>query len=243
MSLETWKAVYYPVPADQVSAEDSLLHTKQKWTGMRRENLERHGVHTIEKFLFDVPVPTGRNLVDDTDEFRIGSLSCALCCHYLHREKPKTSCAMCPLFQVREGIACTSVRPEDSKGRSPFNNWILYADPEPMLDLIEIAIRRAGQTLPVAQCVKTIRASAREVGPYQGRTIYIIQGAPGLYRRVAKDCGPESAELAIIRATIKDSGAIGCFTRWLEAETELISSASLDVLTADEQKYPTETGD
>ncbi len=86
MSLESWKQEYYPVPADEVSKEDAVKHSLQKWIGLRAENRIRHGVQ-----LYD-----GELTGTDTDELSIDSSSCALCHHYL-REVDDTSCTDCPL--------------------------------------------------------------------------------------------------------------------------------------------------
>lgn len=65
MSLDTWKAEFYPVPADSVPESDTLSHSLRKWEGLRKENLEKHGLQA------------------DVGGFHIDSSTCALCQHYL----------------------------------------------------------------------------------------------------------------------------------------------------------------
>ena len=44
MSLETWKAEFYPIPAEYVSTDDALRHNLSLWVGIRQENLDKHDV-------------------------------------------------------------------------------------------------------------------------------------------------------------------------------------------------------
>jgi hypothetical protein len=37
MSLESWKAEFYPIPADEVKKKDALAHSLRKWEGLRKE--------------------------------------------------------------------------------------------------------------------------------------------------------------------------------------------------------------
>lgn len=43
MSLITWKAKFYPEPANaRMSKRDALLHSLRKWEGLTKENLKKH---------------------------------------------------------------------------------------------------------------------------------------------------------------------------------------------------------
>lgn len=43
MSLKTWKKEFY-IPVSKVSKKNALQHSLTKWIGLRKENLEKHGV-------------------------------------------------------------------------------------------------------------------------------------------------------------------------------------------------------
>lgn len=38
MSLETWKAEYYPISARETKQAQATAHSFKKWEGLRREN-------------------------------------------------------------------------------------------------------------------------------------------------------------------------------------------------------------
>ena len=42
MSIESWKAEFYPTPADEASKDQAIAHSLRKWEGLRKENLDRH---------------------------------------------------------------------------------------------------------------------------------------------------------------------------------------------------------
>lgn len=88
MSLDTWKAEFYPIPADQVPVEDALDHSIKKWSGLTKENMEKHGVRFVESYCC---------LTTDSDVafnpvLGIDAGTCALCLHHL-----KTKCKTCPI--------------------------------------------------------------------------------------------------------------------------------------------------
>lgn len=121
MSLETWKAEFYPQPACEVSAEDAVQHALTKWVGLRKDNLERHEVASFGGFIQD---KSGRLL------FWIDDVTCSLCQLYRYRGN---ECGHCPLAKVRGGVTCV----EEIKGReakSPYMSWYgRDRDPELMI--------------------------------------------------------------------------------------------------------------
>lgn len=116
MSEETWIAEFYPVPAENVSAEDALDHSIKKWEGALRKNLKKHGLESAP-------------IVFDGD-------SCALCVNYLYIPK-KTACKCCPLFIVRGNVNCCNERP--GEWMSPFDQYGLEENPRPMLTWLKKA--------------------------------------------------------------------------------------------------------
>ena len=115
MSLKTWKEEFYPIPADEVPESQALAHSLRNWEGLRKENLEKHGVESTDSYV---------------DEMPIDSSTCALCQHHVVVE----TCATCPL-SVRGGEVPYNCDPE-------YGVWVRDGNPEPMIELIKNAINR-----------------------------------------------------------------------------------------------------
>lgn len=130
MSLKSWKAEFYPVEASEVSVKDALAHSKRKWEGLRRENLERHGLE----------LEGGRLVASSVGTlFFIASDSCALCHYFLENSRVRRyqqRCANCPLRMVR-GEPCDA---PSHNSPSPWWSFISENDPLPMIALIDEAI-------------------------------------------------------------------------------------------------------
>lgn len=132
MSLETWKAEFYPIPADKVKKKDTLEHSLRKWEGLRKENLEKHGVK------LSGPMLTG---LDGLGYMLIASESCALCVmaekEAIGEMRPPRAnasyCGKCPLYQL-DKTSC------DFMEGNPYNALTRAGNPEPMISLITRAI-------------------------------------------------------------------------------------------------------
>lgn len=114
MSLETWKAEFYPIPAHEVPVEDAVQHSLRKWKGLTKENLEKHEV-----------IVGGRVVLGDDGKFDLSSDSCALCVHHysaLHR------CPRCPIVSAI-GDTC---------GRD-YADFLVHGNPLPMIEALERA--------------------------------------------------------------------------------------------------------
>lgn len=111
MSLETWKAEFYPIPADGVPEGEALAHSLKKWEGLRKENLKKHGLRTRFGRLGNI---------------HIDASTCALCHHYLHTAAG--TCIACPLSTVY-AVNCDE----------QYMAWGHSRDPEPMIALIKYA--------------------------------------------------------------------------------------------------------
>lgn len=75
MSIKTWLAEYYPVPADRVAGDEAgLEHAIRKYKGARPAALEKHGCRA-----------NGQRLVSDTGKARLmfGHKACAPCQRWL----------------------------------------------------------------------------------------------------------------------------------------------------------------
>ena len=122
MSIETWKAEFYPVPASEVPAEDALQHSLRKWIGLREENRSKHACF----------VPDCRVIADGRKEFDINSSSCALCVSY-YTPKDYYKCSSCPIVKLT-GESC------DSNKQSPWWAWTASEAPEPMIAVLQECI-------------------------------------------------------------------------------------------------------
>lgn len=113
---DAWRAEFYPVRADEVTKEYAVEHSLQKWRGLRRSNLERHGF-----------VDTGD---DGKLPLSVDSSTCALCEHHL-----KKGCPTCPIT-LATGDRCDKI----VYGKiSPWRVWTLAHNPEPMIKALEAA--------------------------------------------------------------------------------------------------------
>jgi hypothetical protein len=112
MSLTTWKAEYYPIPADQCPREQAVAHSLRKWIGLRSENLTRHGVRA-----------TDSDDIEDahtTEAFYVDEITCSLCATHAH-------CHGCSLkyYECGDGMAA----------------WRDNHNPEPMIAALEAALK------------------------------------------------------------------------------------------------------
>lgn len=99
MSLESWKAEFYPIDAKDVSIEAAPAHALLKWIGYRDENLAKHGLVRISEYAI------GEYNDDTCSSFTAGYDECALCVHYLIEEEDEygiisSSCTTCPIYKL-----------------------------------------------------------------------------------------------------------------------------------------------
>ena len=119
MSLETWKAEFYPVPASE--AEDPVAHSLRKWEGLL--HLEAHGLRQYSGMLEDV----------DGQVFYFDPDTCALCHKYADGE----NCQNCPLAIARGGVPCDEARSDEHA--APYMAGTRDRDPAPMLHWLRLA--------------------------------------------------------------------------------------------------------
>ena len=53
MSLESWKAEFYTIPASKCPEEYAIEHSLRKWTGLLPENLDKHELDHEACFILD----------------------------------------------------------------------------------------------------------------------------------------------------------------------------------------------
>lgn len=128
MSLETWKAEFYPIPAADGSIKTNLQavqHSLKKWKGLWKDNIQKHGIGI-----------TGYgNIEDVTDYLAIDADSCALCVK--HYNDVRVGCAACPLSRVRSGVRCDARKKGESD--SPFTQWAMHHNPSLMIHWLQKA--------------------------------------------------------------------------------------------------------
>lgn len=128
MSLASWKAEFYPMPADEVPAKDAAMHSLVKWIGLRKKNLARHGIYR-----------TGNEIADENaDYISIDDSSCALCVHYAKYKSGWSGCKGCPLYEVRGGGRCDKYMEEELV--PPYTEFLTNGDPEPMIEWLVWAV-------------------------------------------------------------------------------------------------------
>jgi len=132
MSIETWKAEFYDIPAEAYALQDDdalglspVEHSLKKWRGLTPENLAKHGVkHKIgDSVLLD----------DEGTTFVVDSDSCALCQLYLD-----TRCNGCPLFLARGYVSCDDEM--DNEFLNPYYKFVDEGNPEKMIMWLERAL-------------------------------------------------------------------------------------------------------
>lgn len=135
MSIETWKCEFYPVEPCDISIDNALGHSINKWTGLLPENITAHGLTCrVSTKLEDANSA-------DSETFRISGDTCALChkfaacaCEKCFDEASREyndGCADCPISLSRNGIPCDE-EVEGERG-SPWDAWVDDKDPYPML--------------------------------------------------------------------------------------------------------------
>ena len=92
-----------------------------KWDGLRRENLDRHGLSNDKPLIL-------KDANDDT--FNVNSLSCALCM------RNDDNCSKCPMTAARLGVPCDQYTCDEVL--SPWDAWFKDGDPEPMIKALKL---------------------------------------------------------------------------------------------------------
>ncbi len=131
MSLETWKAEFYPVKAQAVPKERAAAHSLKKWEGLREEGLGRHGCK-----LTDWEGDVRERMSGKGEVFRIDAGSCALCMHF-RAPRRDNDCLDCPLSKVRDEVSCDSHRPDETE---PPYQLLKRVVPEPMIGWLKKAV-------------------------------------------------------------------------------------------------------
>ena len=128
MSFTTWKKEFYPTTAHSTKGApvvDAINHSLQKWTGLRAENLAKHGLERVAGHV---------RKLDGATTYQVAQApQCALCVKFARQD----SCTTCPL--------ATNKDPAPSYGC--IDQWTEFAyagNPEPMIAALTRAIYTQG---------------------------------------------------------------------------------------------------
>lgn len=124
MPIETWKAEFEPTGAHTpgFTVVDAIEHSLRRWTGLRHENLEKHGLRRYHaKSITGVVGPKGQLTL-----LHFGRNDCALCVKFLNDD-----CEGCPLEEIGKG--CLSLK-------SPYRIAKITGNEEPMLQALREAL-------------------------------------------------------------------------------------------------------
>lgn len=130
MSLETWKAEFYPVePSPEMTDLEAVEHSLRKWEGLWKENLEKHGLIASSS--------TIREKENDCERFEIDGESCSLCVKYISRDFNR-SCGKCPLKKVNDETPCDLWNDSEV---SIYGEFGKNGNPEPMIKGLKKALK------------------------------------------------------------------------------------------------------
>lgn len=133
MSLDTWKAEFYPQDVTEIDLGDDLVavnHSLLKWEGLTPENLEKHGL------VLSADLGWSNSIVERVhtgERFLLAFESCALC------QQPRREiddCVSCPLSIARGNVSCDDARNDESK--SPWSKMIRDKSPYEMIHWLKI---------------------------------------------------------------------------------------------------------
>lgn len=118
MSLETWKAEFYHVGAEDCPVAEAASHSLRKWEGLSKTNLKKHGCKMGYKFIED---KIGFTLDIDTT-------TCALCKHHydFDSENDSSGCEECPIHKST-GANC----------HGEYTEWMNEGKVVPMVKLLK----------------------------------------------------------------------------------------------------------
>jgi len=116
MSLDTWKAKFYPIPVDKCKKKDAAAHSILKWSGLNKSVLRKHGV-TNEGY--SISDEQGYGLAIDGG-------SCALCNFHCRSETDyRAKCFQCPGV-IANGHTCDDAYGVYTKtgNTAPMMRWL-----------------------------------------------------------------------------------------------------------------------
>lgn len=120
MSVATWLNEFYPIPVSAVTKERALDQAILKWDGLTPENLAKHKCFLTSGYVMSME---GIDI-----KFRINGTTCALCYHYIKKDK---GCTECPIPQRHKEASIT-----EERCRTEYQIFWFIQDPNPMRQLL-----------------------------------------------------------------------------------------------------------
>jgi len=129
MSIKTWQAEFYPIPAKRVAKRDAVAHELRLHRGMLKTNMRKHGCAW-----------RSGSVVDHAEHgFAVSIDTSALC---FHRLQGGWDCDKCPCSLLRDGYSCCDYwHYREWGGQSPYELWCDVGDARPMVRLLEKALK------------------------------------------------------------------------------------------------------
>ena len=131
MSIESWKQEYYTDPSLCNNDRERAEHTKLKYIGARKENLERHGLIKNQAWL------NSKNSAIGT--FTFSGSTCSFCQTYAN----KSGCSSCPLYKEDQWCEINADG-EDLHELVAYDHF-MKGDPEPMITLMDTILSKCDE--------------------------------------------------------------------------------------------------
>lgn len=136
MTIKTWKEEFYPTkPTKKMGTREAILHSLQKWEGLKLHNLFKHSVHKT----------FGKNIREDVGigQVSITSETCSLC-HVFYQAGemhwPFGNCEKCPLYKSLGNKECFGHDFEKDKDL-PYSIWVETGDPKLMIRALKKTLK------------------------------------------------------------------------------------------------------
>ena len=131
MSIQSWKARFYPVEAYKACSNpiEALKHSIRKWSGATKANLSAHGLVKVTDCSGLYVKGDDRNPV-----INFGTNTCALCQFAQNKDLcGSTNCRFCPIV-IRLGHRCYE---ENERGIDAYGRFVEKNDPRSMIALLK----------------------------------------------------------------------------------------------------------
>lgn len=152
MSLESWKAEFYPVDVAMLISTNPtpiqlVEHCIKKWRGLLKPNLDKHMVtkRAYSSWLYD------KIDCDEDQRFFVTLDTCALCKVYIQKNAEE-SCMTCPIYELTSRSCDHEVYEKDNEEIvAPYEHWCNTDKPERMIQLLEQTLEYVKAQPPTQQ--------------------------------------------------------------------------------------------
>ncbi len=146
MSIESWKAEFYPIPVgspeyeahmrdhahtDRDRRAAAIAHSLHKWKGLLHAAMKKHGMMRRDVILYDE---------EERRYFYVDCATCSLCKEF--RTDHGTNCSECPLY-LETGARCGEEPfAAEPFAADPYYVWSMTGDARPMVRALERALAK-----------------------------------------------------------------------------------------------------